>query len=761
MSQLNLRPLAALVFVCVMSLASACGGGGGDTGGSVTQPPVVQVGTVTVALPAATVQVGASLTAAAEVRSTTGTLLSGRAVSWSSSSAAVAAVSDAGVITGVGAGSVTITGTSEGRSGTASLTVVLAPVNVVALTLPAPTLVNARTMQAAVVLRDERNATLTGRTVIWTSSNPGVATVNSSGLITGVSVGFTTITASAEGKSASADLTVVPPPVNSVEVTLAQSTVPQGGATTAQVVLRDDQGTVLTGRAVAWTTGNPLVASVSSNGTVIGVGVGSTTVTATSEGRSGVTTLEVFAAPVNGVTITLPAPSVAVARTMQAEAELRDERNTVLTGRQVTWLSSNPLVATVSSSGLITGVSLGSVTVTASAEGKSATATLTVTPPAVSTVTVTLAQSTVLQGGSTSAAAVLRDDLGAALAGRVISWSSGNPQVASVSGSGVVTAIGVGSTTIVATSEGRSGSAVLTVNPIPVASVVFNGNLRVKVGDSYTYTITARAADGSILTRPVVWGIRESGKATISQAGVLVPQLAGAFTIVARIDGVEWDASYTAYDWLNVTGSGNNSEVLDGDTQLSNRFGTLNYPQLVVSCTASGNFFLWVRTPHIITQNGVVAFSFDGGSSVVQTWGELSPDFNTLWKLGSNSTVKSFALDVSVARRFFFGFGEFTSNVTKVAQFRVTGLAIRLVPLFTQCPAALKAPGSSSVDNDMPTASEMLALEAALSRRDQQLNTADAQRRAEAGPAAMTSRFLAAWPVWVQPQQNVAKARRR
>lgn len=592
MSQLNLRPLAALVLGCVVSLATACGGGGGDTGGGgVTPPPAVQVGTVTVTVPATTVQVGASLSAVADVRSTTGAVLSGRAVSWSSSSAAVATVSEGGVITGVSAGTVTITASSDGRSGSASLTVVLAPVNTVSLTVPAPTLVNARTMQATVLLRDERNATLSERSVIWASSSPNVATVTSSGLITAVAVGSTTITASAEGKSASVDLTVVPPPVTSVVVSLGQGTVSQGASTAAQVVLRDDQGGVLTDRTVSWTTGNPLVATVSGNGTVTGVGVGSTIITATS--------------------------------------------------------------------------------------------------------------------------------------------------------------------------EGRSGGASITVTPVPVASVVFTGNLRVKVGDSYSYSVTARAADGSVLSRPVIWGVRESGRATVTQDGVLVPQQAGGFTLVAQIDGVQWDATYTAYDWQTLASGGTSFEVLEADAQLSNRFGTLRYPELIMSCGSSGNFFVWVRTPHIITQNGIVAFSFDGGTAMAQTWGELSPDFNTLWKQGSNTTVKTFALDVALSRRFAFGFGEFTSNVTKVAQFRVTGLTPRLVPLFTKCPAALKTSGSSLAEQSAPSTGDVLAMSAALGRRDHQVNAEDARKRAEAGPVTMSSRLLAAWPVWAQPQQNVAKARQR
>ncbi|MFN5202501.1 MAG: Ig-like domain-containing protein, partial [Gemmatimonas sp.] len=153
-----------------------------------TAPPVA-VGSVAVTLPAGQLQAGAQLTASADVRSAAGAALSGRVVAWSSSNSAVATVTDGGVVTGVAPGSVSITATSEGRSGSASLTVVPAPVTTVVVSAPSTTLVTARTLQAAVQLRDERGNTLAGRAVTWSSSAPTVATFNETGLVTGVSSG--------------------------------------------------------------------------------------------------------------------------------------------------------------------------------------------------------------------------------------------------------------------------------------------------------------------------------------------------------------------------------------------------------------------------------------------------------------------------------------------------------------------------------------------------------------------------------------------
>src|SRR5205823_3532607 len=94
---------------------------------SVVCPGAVPVGTVVVSPATARVFVGATRQLGATPRDSAGKALSGRAVSWATSNAAVAAVSSSGVVTGVAAGSATITATSEGKSGTAAITVTAAP----------------------------------------------------------------------------------------------------------------------------------------------------------------------------------------------------------------------------------------------------------------------------------------------------------------------------------------------------------------------------------------------------------------------------------------------------------------------------------------------------------------------------------------------------------------------------------------------------------------------------------------------------------
>src|SRR5438477_126500 len=126
------------------------------------------------------------------------------------------------------------------------------------------------------------------------------------------------------------------------------------------------------------------VATASSTGLVTGVTVGSATITATSEGKSGSATVTVtaVAVPVASVAVSPPTPSLSVGGTVQLTAAPQDSAGNALTGRTVTWASSDATVASVSTTGLVRGVAVGSATITATSEGKSGTAKVTVTTPA-------------------------------------------------------------------------------------------------------------------------------------------------------------------------------------------------------------------------------------------------------------------------------------------------------------------------------------------------------------------------------------------
>ena len=266
-------------------------------GGAVGPRPVASV-SVTPAT--ASLPVGATLQLAAVPEDSAGGALTGRPVTWASSDIDVASVSTSGRVTAGAAGSATVTATSEGKAGSATVTVTLVPVAAVVVSPATAALPVGGTVQLTVSLSDANDNTLTGRPVAWSTSAPTVATVSRSGLVTGKAAGSATITATSEGKTGSAAVTVTLVPVASVVVSPATLTLPVGSAAQLIVTLKDASGRTLTGRPVAWTSSAPTVATVSPSGLVTANVVGAATLTATSEGRSGTSALTVLAPSSSG-----------------------------------------------------------------------------------------------------------------------------------------------------------------------------------------------------------------------------------------------------------------------------------------------------------------------------------------------------------------------------------------------------------------------------------------------------------------------------
>ena len=435
----------------------------------VTEPPPAAVATVTVTLNSGTIAVAQQTSAAAVLRDAGGNVLTGRVVTWSSSNTAVATVTPDGQLLGLAPGAATITATSEGRSGSATLSVT--PPVVASITL-APTVVSMTVGQSATVsatLRDAGGAVITGRAPTWTSASATIATVNGSGSITGVAAGSTQVTASADGVSATVAVTItaVGTPVVSVSPTTA--TVVAGQSTTLVATMRDAAGNTMPS-TFAWTSSNTSVATVNASGVVQGVAPGVASVVATADGRSASATVTVTPVPVASVTLAPSSLSLVVGQSGAIVATCRDAGGAPLPGRTVTWSSAAPGIATVDAVGAVRGVAPGGTTVVATCEGRTASASVTVTAVPVASVTVTPASATVNVGSTLQLSATARDANGNPLTGRTVTWSSSSAATATVSAAGLVTGIAAGTATVTATSEGRSGTATITIGAPPPPS---------------------------------------------------------------------------------------------------------------------------------------------------------------------------------------------------------------------------------------------------------------------------------------------------
>jgi alpha-tubulin suppressor-like RCC1 family protein/uncharacterized protein YjdB len=268
---------------------AACGGGGDDDGPGVVGPAAVA--SVQVQPATVTVAVGATTPLTVVARDAAGAPLAGRSMTWSSSDRAIAFVDASGVVTGVASGTATITATSEGRSGQSVVTVSAPTPAAVASVVVTPATGSLRagdTLALAATARDAQGAALAGRTIRWTSSAPAVATVDAErGVVRGVAAGTATITATSEGRTGEATVTVTarPAAVATLGIGAALDTLEAFETVALTATPRDSAGNVLTGRTVRWTSSDPAVATIDSlTGRLVGVDRGTVTITATSEG---------------------------------------------------------------------------------------------------------------------------------------------------------------------------------------------------------------------------------------------------------------------------------------------------------------------------------------------------------------------------------------------------------------------------------------------------------------------------------------------
>jgi uncharacterized protein YjdB len=321
--------------------------------------------------------------------------------------------------------------------------------------------------------------------------------------------------------------------LQSIAVALSPTSVSIGSQSTARATGSDQFGAPYAISAVMWTSTIPAVASVGADGVVTAKGSGTTIIQATSGSVSGQATLAVG---VSGVSIVRVVPAtVAMTRgaVQQLIAQVLDIAGNPLSSPVIVWSTSDASRATVSGSGVVTAVAVGSVTVTAACGGKTGTSVITVTasapPAAIATVTVTPGSAALTVGGTTQFSALARDAAGAALSGKMFNWTSSNTTVALVSASGIVTAQGIGTVVVTATSEGISGTATVSVTS-GVSGTVFTTPDTYFIDKTGSFNgVGAYWYQGFTLARQTTLVLRVVGAAAIDAAIVTSAQLP-AFT---------------------------------------------------------------------------------------------------------------------------------------------------------------------------------------------------------------------------------------
>jgi uncharacterized protein YjdB len=502
----------------------------GITGTAPLTVTIIPVSSLSVLPPSVSLIVGQTLPLTVSLLDAQNNPLSavGRTITWASSDRNVAMVSTNGVVTAIAGGTATITASTPAGSGSvagnATVTVTL-PVSSIGVSLSASSIPERLTSQATAELRDASGNVITGRTVVWSSSDPTVATVDQTGRVTGMRPGTATINATCEGRTGIAPLTVTPTPVSSIRLTPASMSLVSGGTSSFSASLFDAQGNQLSfsGRQVSWSSTNVSVATVDGAGAVTAIGAGTTSIIVATPGGAGsvadTSTLTVTLVPVARVDVTPAKDTVPVGGQITLTAQPYSASNVPLTGRAVQWASTNVAIATISQKGVVTGVTAGVDTITATVDGVIGRSQVVVVLAPVASVRMTPDTGTLTVGQALTAVATTYDSLGNVLLGRVITWTSANPAKATVSATGLVTAIDSGVVLVRATSEGKVATGTFTLRLVPVAAVTLtvSGGGILLPGRTRTVTVTVTDANFKPLSgRLVSWAVSNTGVGTIT-----------------------------------------------------------------------------------------------------------------------------------------------------------------------------------------------------------------------------------------------------
>jgi serine/threonine-protein kinase len=250
-----------------------------------------QVASIQVAAPTGPLRVGDRAQLTASARSKHGVPIATIA-KWTTDNPALATISAEGMLQTHGAGRTLVRAQVDQITSEFWLEVAAPKVSEVRITGSLGALTVGDKRQLSAVVLDTSDHVLTDRMVGWQSSDRTVATVSSSGLVTASAAGAVTITATVDEQKATLTLTVEAPLAAHVELQGAPGSINVGDRVRLRAVARDAQGNTVD-KPTTWTSDDPAIARVEADGTLMGVHAGNVRVSATVDGVTAATELDV------------------------------------------------------------------------------------------------------------------------------------------------------------------------------------------------------------------------------------------------------------------------------------------------------------------------------------------------------------------------------------------------------------------------------------------------------------------------------------
>ena len=325
------------------------------------------------------------------------------------------------------------------------------------------------------------------------------------------------------------------PRPTTVTVTPATTQLTALGATVQlSAEVRDQNGQVMAGAGVTWTSSNASVATVSGSGLATAAGNGTATITATAGSVSGSAAVTV-AQEVSTVVVSPAEATLVHGDTLRLTAGAVDANGHAVAGAEFEWTSSDTSVVAVDASGLATGVGLGEAEVSATSSGVSDSAALVVAEPTPTTVAVTPDTVALMALGDTvRLVAEVRDQLGRVMEDEPVTWVSGDTIVAAVDSAGLVTAVGTGATRVTGTAGDAFGSAAVTVMQSAGSVEVSPAADTIAPGDTLRLLAEAYDENGHpVESAQFSWSSNDVSVARVDGSGLVHGVAEGTATITA------------------------------------------------------------------------------------------------------------------------------------------------------------------------------------------------------------------------------------
>jgi uncharacterized protein YjdB len=463
-------------------------------------------------------------------------------VSWSSSDFATATISDSGLLTVIASGNTSITASIDELNDSETLSIIT--LEGLSLSSISSTLQPGDTQQLSATASYSNTTTQSVTSLAsWSSSDTGIATVSSAGLLTIISTGNVTLSATFESfsqQSSTSIITLDGLSLSTISSTLQPGDTQQLSATASYSDTTTESVTNLT----RWSSSDTDVATISNTGLLNIISAGNVTLSATFENltqQSSTSIITLDELSLSTISSTLQPGDT---QQLSATASYSDATTQSVTSL-ASWLSSDTGVAAVSSAGLLSIISAGNVTLSVTFENltqQSSIAIITLESLSIDGIS----QGLKLDQSQQLTVTGLYSDGSTQDISRDVSWLSDTPSILSVSSSGLVSSLSVGSSIITASLNGVSSTT--TATAIDLASINLSpSTLTFAIESSQQFIATGIYTDNSTedLSDIVTWDSSTTSIATITSNGLLTSHAAGISTISAAINGTSGDMDAT------------------------------------------------------------------------------------------------------------------------------------------------------------------------------------------------------------------------